>query len=867
MAARLELLKEQFLDSNGDPLSGGKLNTYIVGTTTAKATYTTAVGDVEQANPVVLDSSGRIPSDLYGVGYYNIVITDSADVTIDTIPSVCGINTSSFTSIDSYGGDLDAAVTAISTTATTLLIDSTATMSANTTVPSTLSIKVVKGGAINQSTFTLAINGPFEAGIFQVFTGTGAVSFGSGSCKELIPDWWGTNTIPGTTDMTTAIQYAFTSSYTSSIPVFFPPSIYYTGTIDYYNQSFYGAPGAIWNPYAQATSTIKGKDSKDIFCYPDPGSDATVKLTGTVIKDILMIVDDTTDASGTFSTRNDPGNAAMAWPIADGSDVGTGSYPIHARFENVHITSKSETAKNASCGLFFQNPPYDCVFDHVSINRLAYGYHEAQPGANVASMDYHSDVNQYINMYLNGNTNPFQSYNAYRSIINGMQVYSSHANTNLGISLLQFTSATRARTEGWVVNNIYQESLSTQTTQEYSVIEGKNHTFLQCGLKTDYGEQYVTWSATDCDFIGGTISGCTSDLVAILRVSGDRNRFSFRTRTNTATFISDTGDGNIIEIISDDESATLRTSSKRTMVRNAGRVFPAQHRSSDFTRIAPSTAFNNSDDLWIWPSDIYWVAPVTQPTITKSATLQSGEYVTLPSTGAGSFSTLWYDSIKVGEGYHVPLGKVRVYIKIKSGTSSSTQTWYLNVNAVSKGSALLSLTTSWQVLSWDADTTGTTRGHVVTIAAGAVTAGQAVDIAWIAIVPYEEEELGANVGKSWGMYDFSTDGGATGNYRLGQLFDNTVITKAWYEVITDTTSGGSATIALGVVSDDANGIITATAYDDAIFDAGWHDATPDGTATNFTTQTTAIRDVVLTIGTAALTAGKIKVFWEYSVGI
>jgi hypothetical protein len=53
----------------------------------------------------------------------------------------------------------------------------------------------------------------------------------------------------------------------------------------------------------------------------------------------------------------------------------------------------------------------------------------------------------------------------------------------------------------------------------------------------------------------------------------------------------------------------------------------------------------------------------------------------------------------------------------------------------------------------------------------------------------------------------------------------------------------------------------ATAYNNAAFTTGYHDAVPNGAATNFTTQTTAKRAVVLTIATAALTAGKIKVWW------
>ena len=862
MAARLELLKEQFFDSNGDPLSGGKLNTYIVGTTTAKATYTTAVGDVEQANPVVLDSSGRIPSDLYGVGYYQIVLTDSDDVTIYTIPSVCGINSASFTSIGDYSGDLNDAVTGISTTESTLLIDSEATLSANTTIPITLGIKVVKGGSIDQSTYTLAINGPFECNDYQeVFTGTGTVTLTQVSYMS--PCWWGENTTPGTTDMTDAIQAAFTAAYTAKVPVYFPHGKYLTGTIDYYNQSFYGAPGAVWYPSTQSPSIIQGKDSEDIFCYPDPGTDATVKLRGTVVKDITMIVDDSTDASGSFATRGGPGNAAMAWPIADGSDIGTGSYPIHARFENVQISSLSETAQNESAGLFFQQPPYDTVFDQVHIARLAYGYWEEKPGSNDDSLDYFSDQNQYRNMYFNGNTAPFQSYNGNRNSMEDVQVYSSIADTNLGISLLKYTSSTRDNAKGWTVINLFQESLSTYTEKEYSVIQGRNHVFINCALKNDYGEGYITWDASGCDVIGGRLNGNTDDDTAILRISGDRNKLSFQTRTNTSTFLSDTGDGNVIETLGYD---TVTTQSSKRVYHSAGRALPAQNRSSDFVRISPSTAFNNQDDLWIWPSDITWTAPSTQPTITKDATLQTGEYVTLPSTGTGYFTQAWHSTLKVGEGYQVPIGKAKVYIKLKGQTSATDQVWYLKVNAVTKGSATLGITTSWQVLSFLVDTTGTTRGHTVLIQGAAPTVNQAVDIAWIAVVPCDEGGTGSHIGTDWGVYDFAVNGGAVASYKLGLLFDNAVITRAYYQVITEFTSDGSATVALEVATNDANGIVTATAYDDSIFDAGYHEAIQTGTVANFSTQTTAIRAVQLTVGTAALTAGKLKLWWEYVVG-
>lgn len=75
-----------FTDDDGEPLSGGKIYTYIAGTTTPKATYTTAAGNIQLSNPVILDSSGRAV--IFIEGSYKFVITDSDDVTIRTVDNV-----------------------------------------------------------------------------------------------------------------------------------------------------------------------------------------------------------------------------------------------------------------------------------------------------------------------------------------------------------------------------------------------------------------------------------------------------------------------------------------------------------------------------------------------------------------------------------------------------------------------------------------------------------------------------------------------------------------------------------------------------------------------------------------------------------
>ena len=71
-----------YVSGTSTPLAGGKLYTYLPGTTTPTTTYTTAAGTVANANPVVLDSNGE--ADVWFTGVIKLVLTDSADVTIWT---------------------------------------------------------------------------------------------------------------------------------------------------------------------------------------------------------------------------------------------------------------------------------------------------------------------------------------------------------------------------------------------------------------------------------------------------------------------------------------------------------------------------------------------------------------------------------------------------------------------------------------------------------------------------------------------------------------------------------------------------------------------------------------------------------------
>ena len=75
----------QFSDNSGMPLAGGKIFTYEAGSNSVlQLTYTTVNGDIEQTNPVILDSSGRLPNEMWLVdGFaYNMVLTLADGTTV-----------------------------------------------------------------------------------------------------------------------------------------------------------------------------------------------------------------------------------------------------------------------------------------------------------------------------------------------------------------------------------------------------------------------------------------------------------------------------------------------------------------------------------------------------------------------------------------------------------------------------------------------------------------------------------------------------------------------------------------------------------------------------------------------------------------
>ena len=223
------------IDGNGNPIRGGKLYTYSVGTSNNKATYSDYALTVAHANPVVLNSDGQAL--IYLSGSYRMNLTTSADGQVPGWPvdNIIGDISTDLIFLKEHiatglhfapdarsytGGTFAAAVTAIGATETTLVISQSQAVTANVTIPSTLTLRFREGGKLNISNgVVVTLNGPVEAPMAQIFTGAGTVVFNR-NAKELSPQWWGAlgdNSADDTAEFTAA-KAAFVAGGTLALP-------------------------------------------------------------------------------------------------------------------------------------------------------------------------------------------------------------------------------------------------------------------------------------------------------------------------------------------------------------------------------------------------------------------------------------------------------------------------------------------------------------------------------------------------------------------------------------------------------------------------------------------------------------------------
>ena len=144
--------------ASGVALSGGKVYFYVAGSSaTLKTVWEDRNKATAAANPYTLDANGT--AQLYGDGLYHIIIKDSAGVTKydrDYINIVDYLTSGQYQAIDADYASLNAAISAIGSTPTTLTIKTAAfPVTGSVSIPSTMQLNFVFPGYLAASTYTI----------------------------------------------------------------------------------------------------------------------------------------------------------------------------------------------------------------------------------------------------------------------------------------------------------------------------------------------------------------------------------------------------------------------------------------------------------------------------------------------------------------------------------------------------------------------------------------------------------------------------------------------------------------------------------------------------------------------------------------
>ena len=98
------VFRQQFFGNDGNPLSGGKLFSYLAATTTKTPTYTDSTGGAANTNPIVLDFRGEANIWIEPNKGYKFVLAPSTDTDPPTNPIWTTDNVKNSQLITLYGG-------------------------------------------------------------------------------------------------------------------------------------------------------------------------------------------------------------------------------------------------------------------------------------------------------------------------------------------------------------------------------------------------------------------------------------------------------------------------------------------------------------------------------------------------------------------------------------------------------------------------------------------------------------------------------------------------------------------------------------------------------------------------------------------
>jgi len=194
-AVQVEWLLSGYMNG-GKPLSSGKVFFYETDGTTLKDVYLDSSKSTTASNPVILDVNGK--AEVFASDTYTVTVKDSQDVTIATLenqyyfPNSGTVSTSEIDASNFGSGNtgISLAITsAAGSDKTVYLNPGNWAISDDLTIPSNINLKFLFGAYVTiASTKTLTIQGTVEAPNYNIFKGSGIVSYDDRT--NIIPSIW-----------------------------------------------------------------------------------------------------------------------------------------------------------------------------------------------------------------------------------------------------------------------------------------------------------------------------------------------------------------------------------------------------------------------------------------------------------------------------------------------------------------------------------------------------------------------------------------------------------------------------------------------------------------------------------------------------
>lgn len=174
-------------DSNGEPLSGGQLDTYEEGSSTPKSSFADGTGLVTNPNPVVLDAAGR--AEVWLEGKYKLRLRNSAGAIQWTMDNIAGVGfVAAAETIDEWTEFADSVPSFVDATNFSVAGDKRATFQVGRRVRATVLAGTVYG-RITVSVFTTltTVTVVWDSGVLD--SGLSAVAVGFLSITNKSTNW------------------------------------------------------------------------------------------------------------------------------------------------------------------------------------------------------------------------------------------------------------------------------------------------------------------------------------------------------------------------------------------------------------------------------------------------------------------------------------------------------------------------------------------------------------------------------------------------------------------------------------------------------------------------------------------------------